>query len=156
MPQTLQNSPLTTPDSGPATAFSLMQRCLPRAMMRFVILFAWSPATFLWLVVTIGGALWSAAHVAANMVRGIVGTINGIVEGIRSFLPIPGLDTVAQLLSIVTRGDTSPRQGDPFLRHGPGDGNPWEARIARTLSRRLAFTPSFRSASQEVPQPSLA
>jgi len=201
MPQTHQNYPLTIRDCGLATAFSLMQRSLPYAMMRFVILVVWSLAAFLWLVVTIGGALWSAAHIAeafgiiwfltciaaggwfwhtvlryalhliecghvavltelithgdidnrgesmiaygrrivterfgevnllfaANMmVRGIVGTINGIVEGISSSLPIPGLDTVAHLFAMVTRAATRYLDKVIFSYNlARTDDNPW-------------------------------
>ena len=195
------NYPLTVRDDGLGTAISLMQRSLPYALMRFGILVAYSLAAIVWVVVAIGGAVWTGEHIAnvfglawlviclgaggwiwqtllryvlhllecghvavltelithgsigngnesmldygkravterfgqvnalfaANMlVRGVVNTVNGAIEGIANFLPIPGLDSVAKLITMITRAAT--RYIDKVIfsyNLARADENPW-------------------------------
>ena len=58
------NYPLAVRDSGVAAAVGLLMRSLPYAFMRFAVLLAFSAAAVLWAVITIGGSVWAAAHIA--------------------------------------------------------------------------------------------
>ena len=58
------NYPLAVRDSGVAAAIGLLMRSLPFAVMRFAVLLAFSVAAVLWAVITIGGSVWAAAHIA--------------------------------------------------------------------------------------------
>jgi hypothetical protein len=59
-----QPYPLAVRDSGLASAFGLLMRSLPYALARFGVLLACSIAGIVWIVVTIGGAVWLGDHVA--------------------------------------------------------------------------------------------
>ncbi|MGH9142603.1 MAG: hypothetical protein ACRD2I_15840 [Vicinamibacterales bacterium] len=61
------NYPLAVRNSGVVTAFGLLIRSLPYALMRFAVLFAFSCACIVWLVVTVGGSVWAANHVAGAL-----------------------------------------------------------------------------------------
>lgn len=60
--------PLTVRSSGVMTSIGLLMRSLPYALMRFAVLLTFSIACVIWMVVTIGGAAWTGAHIA-----GVVG-----------------------------------------------------------------------------------
>jgi len=64
---------------------------------------------------------------AVNMlVRGVVNTVNGAIEGLTSFIPIPGLDSVARIISAITRAAT--RYIDKVIfsyNLARDDQNPW-------------------------------
>ena len=64
---------------------------------------------------------------AVNMlVRGVVNTVNGAIEGLTSFIPIPGLDSVARIISAITRAAT--RYIDKVIfsyNLARADDNPW-------------------------------
>jgi len=60
------------------------------------------------------------------LVRGVVNTVNGVIEGVSSFLPIPGLDQVARVISAIMRAAT--RYIDKVIfsyNLARADGNPW-------------------------------
>jgi hypothetical protein len=59
-----QQYPLAVRDSSLTSAFGLLMRTLPYAMVRFGILVAASIACIVWIVVTIGGAAWLGSHIA--------------------------------------------------------------------------------------------
>ena len=59
-----QKYPLAVRDSSLTSAFGLLMRTLPYAMVRFGILVAASIACIVWIVVTIGGAAWLGSHIA--------------------------------------------------------------------------------------------
>ena len=46
------------------SAFGLLLRSFPYALIRFAVLLAFSLACIIWVVLTIGGSVWLAAHVA--------------------------------------------------------------------------------------------
>lgn len=56
--------PLAVRNCGFGVAVSLMMRSLPYALMRFVVLAAYSLATLAWLIVMVVGAIWSGTHIA--------------------------------------------------------------------------------------------
>ena len=58
------NYPLAVRDCSLFAAFGLLLRTLPYALIRFAILLAFSLATIIWLVLTVGGLIWFSAHVA--------------------------------------------------------------------------------------------
>lgn len=60
--------PLVVRSSNVMTSIGLLMRSLPYAVMRFAVLLTFSIACVIWMVVTIGGAAWTGAHIA-----GVVG-----------------------------------------------------------------------------------
>jgi hypothetical protein len=56
--------PLAARDAGVMAAIGLLIRSLPYALMRFAVLLAFSVACIIWVVITIGGSVWAAAHIA--------------------------------------------------------------------------------------------
>jgi len=181
MAETPQGYPIAVRDSNLGTAISLMLRTLPYALMRFAMLFGYSLAGIVWLVVMLGGAAWAGTHIAGvfgviwvviclalggwfwhmmlryalhlvecghvavltqlitrgsvgnggesmfaygkrivierfgevnvlfalnQLVRGVVNTVNKVIEGVGSLLPIPGLDQMARLIEAVLRAAT--------------------------------------------------
>lgn len=60
--------PLAVRSSSVMTSIGLLMRSLPYALMRFAVLLTFSIACVIWMVVTIGGAAWTGAHIA-----GVVG-----------------------------------------------------------------------------------
>jgi hypothetical protein len=59
-----QPYPLAVRDSSVVSAFGLLLRSLPYALARFGVLLACSIACIVWIVVTIGGAVWLGDHIA--------------------------------------------------------------------------------------------
>jgi hypothetical protein len=56
--------PLTVRDSGVFSAIGLVLRSLPYALMRFAVLLAFAFACIVWVAVTVGGSIWTGAHIA--------------------------------------------------------------------------------------------
>lgn len=46
------------------SAFGLLLRTLPYALIRFAVLLAFSVACIIWVIITLGGSVWLGAHVA--------------------------------------------------------------------------------------------
>jgi hypothetical protein len=183
------------------SAVALMLRSLPYALMRFGILLACSVACIIWLVVTIGGAVWLGSHIAGVfgfawfvtcavvagwfwttilryilhliecghvavltelivhgkvgngtesmfaygkrivtekfgqvnvlfalnlLVRGVVNAVHNTIEGIGNLLPIPGLDSIARLITAVLRAATRYMDKVIFSYNlARADDNPW-------------------------------
>ena len=77
-PASIRHSyPLAVRDPSMSTAFGLVLRTLPYAVIRFMVLLAVSVAVIVWLFVMIGGAAWLGAHIA---------TVFGWVWGIGCFV----------------------------------------------------------------------
>jgi hypothetical protein len=60
----MQQYPLAIRDSSLSSAFVLLVRSLPYALARFGVLLASSIACIIWIVITIGGAVWLGDHIA--------------------------------------------------------------------------------------------
>ena len=58
------NYPLAVRSYSLLSAFGLLLRTLPYALLRFALLLAFSVACIIWMVVTVGGLMWFGAHVA--------------------------------------------------------------------------------------------
>jgi hypothetical protein len=56
--------PLAVRNCGLLSAFGLLLRTFPYALIRFALLLGFSYACILWVVATIGGAAWLGAHIA--------------------------------------------------------------------------------------------
>ena len=56
--------PLAVRDYSLFSAFGLLLRSFPYALIRFAVLLAFSLASIIWVVITLGGSVWLAAHVA--------------------------------------------------------------------------------------------
>lgn len=63
-PTAVPSYPLAVRSYSLFSAFGLLLRSLPYALIRFAVLLAFSFATIGWIVVTFGGAIWLGAHVA--------------------------------------------------------------------------------------------
>jgi hypothetical protein len=59
-----QSYPLAVRSYSLVSAFGLLLRTLPYALLRFAVLLAFSVACIIWLLVTVGGLVWLGAHVA--------------------------------------------------------------------------------------------
>lgn len=193
--------PLTVRNSGLVASIGLLLQSLPYALMRFAVLLAFSVACIVWIVVTIGGAVWAGTHIAGVfgfawfvscalvagwfwtailrymlhliecghvavltelivhgrvgngtesmfaygkrivtekfgqvnvlfamnlLVRGVVNAVHNTIEGIGDMLPIPGVDSIAKLITAILRAAT--RYMDKVLfsyNLACGDTNPW-------------------------------
>lgn len=193
--------PLAVRNSGLMTSIGLMLQSLPYALMRFAVLLAFSVACIVWIVVTIGGAVWAGTHIAGIfglvwfvscaivagwfwtailryllhliecghvavltelivhgrvsngtesmfaygkrivtekfgqvnvlfamnlLVRGVVNAVHNTIEGVGRMLPIPGLDSIANLITAILRAAT--RYMDKVLfsyNLACGAANPW-------------------------------
>jgi hypothetical protein len=192
--------PLAVRDSGVAVATSLLLRSMPYALMRFAILLSYSVACIVWIVVTIGGAVWAGTHIAGVfglawfvgcvfvagwlwatilryvlhlvecghvavltefivhrrvgngsesmfaygkrivterfgqvnvlfalnlLVRGVVNAVHNTIEGVGSLLPIPGLDGIAKLITMILRAATRYMDKVIFSYNLACGGDPW-------------------------------
>jgi len=63
-PSVPQSYPLAIRDSSLASAFGLLLRSLPYALVRFALLLGCALGGIVWMVVMIGGAVWLGSHVA--------------------------------------------------------------------------------------------
>jgi hypothetical protein len=193
--------PLAVRNSGLMASIGLMLQSLPYALMRFAVLLAFSVACIVWIVITIGGAVWAGSHIAGAfgfawfvscaivagwfwtailrymlhliecghvavltelivhgrvgngtesmfaygrrivtekfgqvnvlfamnlLVRGVVNAVHNTIEGIGNMLPIPGVDSIANLITAILRAAT--RYMDKVLfsyNLACGDTNPW-------------------------------
>ena len=104
------NYPLSVRDSGLGTATSLLLRSMPYALMRFAILLACSFAAIVWLLVTLGGAMWAGTHIAGAF--GFIWFITCVAAGgwvwvtlLRYALHLIECGHVAVLTELITRGE---------------------------------------------------
>jgi hypothetical protein len=195
------NYPLAVRDSGVAAAIGLVMRSLPYALMRFVVLLAFSVACIVWMVITIGGAVWAADHIAGVfglawfvscavvagwfwtailryllhliecghvavltelivhgrvgngaesmfaygkrivterfgqvnvlfamnlVVRGVVNAVHNALESVGHILPIPGIESIANLITVILRAATRYMDKVIFSYNLTcSDDNPW-------------------------------
>lgn len=101
--------PLAVRSSGLLTAIGLAVRSLPYALARFVVLLAFSLACIVWLVLTIGGSAWAAAHIAGAV--GLVWLVSCVAAAgwfwtalLRYTLHLIECGHVAVLTELITRG----------------------------------------------------
>jgi hypothetical protein len=106
---TRHSYPVAIRGAGIVTAFGLLMRTLPYALVRFAILVAFSVATILWFVVTFGGGAWLGARLAVPI--GWVWIIGGLcLYGyvwqtiLRYALHLIECGHVAVLTELITRG----------------------------------------------------
>jgi hypothetical protein len=100
---------LVVRDHGLATAFGLLMRSLPYALMRFAVSLGFSIACIVWIVITFGGAAWLGTHIAqvfgwAWFIACVVGI--GWFWGavLRYALHLIACGHVAVLTELITRG----------------------------------------------------
>jgi len=100
---------LVVRDSSLSMSVTLLLKSLPYAIMRFAVLFGFSIAGIIWLVVTFGGAAWLGTHVAQAfgwvwLIGSLVGT--GWLWGtvLRYILYLIECGHVAVLTELITRG----------------------------------------------------
>lgn len=203
MTTTPHSYPLAVRNSGFFSAIGLLMRSLPYALMRFAVLFGFSIACIVWLIVTLGGAavagrfiappfgvvwfitcvvaagwLWGAVlryllhliecgHIAVltelivhgrvgngsesmfaygkrivterfgevnvlfvmnRLVRGVVNAIHSTLEGFGRLLPIPGLETIGHLVTMILKAATRYMDKVIFSYNlACGDPNPWRS-----------------------------
>lgn len=100
---------LTVRSSGLMASIGLLLRSLPYALMRFAVLMAFSVACVIWLVITIGGSVWSGTHVAGAV--GVVWFVSCVGAAgwfwaavLRYALHLIECGHVAVLTDLITRG----------------------------------------------------
>jgi hypothetical protein len=101
---------LAVRDCGLAMAFGLLLKSLPYALMRFAVLFWFSIAGILWLIVTFGGGAWLGTHVAQAfgwvwLIGWLVGTGWLWTAVLRYVLYLIECGHVAVLTELITRGE---------------------------------------------------
>ncbi len=108
-PAAVPGYPLAVRDYGLFAAFGLLLRTFPYALIRFAILLAFSFATIIWLLVTIGGLVWFSAHVAPAF--GWVWFLFGVLlagwywmVSLRYFLHLIECGHVAVLTQLIVHG----------------------------------------------------
>jgi hypothetical protein len=195
--------PLAVRNSGVVAAAGLLVRTLPYALMRFAVLLAFSVACIVWIVITVGGSVWAAAHIAGVfgvawfiscaivggwfwrailryllhliecghvavltelivhgrvgngaesmfaygkrvvtekvgqvnvlfamnlLVRGVVNAVHSTMEGVGHLLPIPGIESIANLLTAILRAATRYMDKVIFSYNlARGGDNPWRS-----------------------------
>ncbi len=195
--------PLAARDSGFIASIGLLARSLPYALMRFAVLLAFSVACIVWIVITVGGSVWAAAHIAGVfgfawfiscaivagwfwtailryllhliecghvavltelivhgrvgngaesmfaygkrvvtekfgqvnvlfamnlLVRGVVNAVHNTMEGVGHLLPIPGIESIANLLTAILRAATRYMDKVIFSYNlACGEDNPWRS-----------------------------
>ena len=108
-PVIVHSYPLAVRDCSLFAAFGLLLRTLPYALIRFAILLAFSLATIIWLVLTVGGLIWFSAHVAPAF--GWIWFLFGVVLAgwywmisLRYFLHLIECGHVAVLTQLIVHG----------------------------------------------------
>jgi hypothetical protein len=195
--------PLAVRDSSFTASIGLLARSLPYALMRFAVLLAFSVACIVWIVITIGGSVWAAAHIAGVfgfawfiscaivagwfwtailryllhliecghvavltelivhgrvgngaesmfaygkrvvtdkfgqvnvlfamnlLVRGVVNAVHNTLEGVGHILPIPGIESIANLITAILRAATRYMDKVIFSYNlACGEDNPWRS-----------------------------
>jgi hypothetical protein len=101
--------PLAVRSSSLLTAIRLLVRSLPYALVRFGVLLAFSLACIAWLVITIGGSIWAADHIAG--VFGLTWFLSCVAAAgwfwtaiLRYALHLIECGHVAVLTDLITRG----------------------------------------------------
>jgi hypothetical protein len=101
--------PLAVRDYGLLSAFGLLLRTLPYALIRFAVLLAFSVAAIIWVLLTLGGLVWFSAHVAPAF--GWVWFILGVLlagwywmVSLRYFLHLVECGHVAVLTQLIVQG----------------------------------------------------
>ena len=101
--------PLAVRNHGLGTAISLLMQSLPYALARFAIQFGYTVACIVWLVITLGGAVWLATHTANAF--GLVWFVICVVgigwfwgAVLRYLLHLLACGHVAVLTDLITRG----------------------------------------------------
>jgi hypothetical protein len=108
-PAIVHSYPLAVRNCGLFSAFGLLLRSLPYALIRFAVLLAFSFASIIWVVLTLGGSVWLGAHVAPAF--GWVWFISGALlagwfwmASLRYFLHLIECGHVAVLTQLIVRG----------------------------------------------------
>ncbi len=108
-PAIVHSYPLAVRNCGLFSAFGLLLRSLPYALIRFAVLLAFSLASIIWVVLTLGGSVWLSAHVAPAF--GWVWFISGALlagwfwmASLRYFLHLIECGHVAVLTQLIVRG----------------------------------------------------
>jgi len=101
---------LVVRDASLSTSVSLLLKSLPYALMRFAVLFWFSIAAILWMIVTFGGAVWLGTHVAQAfgwvwLIGSLVGTGWFWGSVLRYVLYLIECGHVAVLTELITRGE---------------------------------------------------
>jgi hypothetical protein len=101
--------PLAVRDCSLFSAFGLLLRTLPYALIRFAVLLTFSLACIIWVVVTLGGSVWLGAHVAPAF--GWVWFLSGVLlagwfwmASLRYFLHLIECGHVAVLTQLIVHG----------------------------------------------------
>lgn len=101
--------PLAVRSSSLMTSIGLLLRSLPYAVMRFAVLLAFSVACIIWMVVTIGGSVWTGTHIAGAV--GLVWFVTCVAGAawiwtalLRYALHLIECGHVAVLTDLITRG----------------------------------------------------
>src|ERR1019366_1307539 len=108
-PAIVHSYPLAVRNCGLFSAFGLLLRSLPYALIRFAVLLAFSLASIIWVVLTLGGSVWLSAHVAPAF--GWVWFTSGALlagwfwmASLRYFLHLIECGHVAVLTQLIVRG----------------------------------------------------
>jgi hypothetical protein len=116
------NYPLAVRSSGLMTSIGLLIRSLPYALMRFAVLLAFSVACILWMVITIGGSVWTGAHIAGAV--GVTWFVSCVgvaawfwIAILRYALHLIECGHVAVLTELITRGQVS-RGSESMFAYG--------------------------------------
>ncbi len=96
-------------DCGLFSAFGLLLRTLPYALIRFAFLLAFSLAAIVWLLLTVGGLVWFSAHVAPALgwiwfLCGAVLAVCYWMLSLRYFLHLIDCGHVAVLTQLIVYG----------------------------------------------------
>lgn len=101
--------PLAVRDCSVSSSIGLLMKSLPYALMRFALLFGFSVASIIWMVITLGGAAWTGAHIAG--IFGLVWFISCVVVAgwfwatiLRYMLHLIECGHVAVLTELITKG----------------------------------------------------
>ena len=108
-PAIVHSYPLAVRNCGLFSAFGLLLRSLPYALIRFAVLLAFSFASIIWVVLVLGGSVWLGAHIAPAF--GWVWFISGALlagwfwmASLRYFLHLIECGHVAVLTQLIVRG----------------------------------------------------
>ena len=121
-PSVRHSYPLAVRDPSLSVAIGLMMRSLPYAVARFGVLMGASAVSFVWLVVTLGGAAWLGKHVAS--IFGVAWFFMFLAGGgfvwltmLRYVLHLIECGHVAVLTDLITKGSIG-NGSDSMLAYG--------------------------------------